>query len=175
MSTLADYQREVRDLIKGRNVHAPEDPHLAAVAGSPGLAAIRKIAVWWRSFGVENYCVFTSQVLKRAGIFDSSVEEFYRSQNVSPYIEKAGELFLVLLSAHPDPLVAEMAQLELALLKVRRGDPGEFQLDWDRNPDAVFHALATKTDLPRAEAGCAYKLTVSGAIPGLVHCECVER
>ena len=175
MSTLADYQRGVRDLIKGRNARTPEDPHLAAVAGSPGLAAIRKIAVWWRSFGVENYCVFTAQVLKKAGIFDSSVEEFYCTQNVSPYVEKAGEHFLALMSTHPDPLVAEMGQLERALLKVRRGDPGEFQLEWDRNPDAVFHALATKSDLPPAETGCAYKLTVSGAIPGLVRCECVER
>jgi hypothetical protein len=170
MSTLADYQRNLRDLIKGRSGPPPGDRHLAEVAGSPGLTLIREIAVWWRTLAVEGSCPWTTRLLKRLGIFQERVNDFYREQNVSPYVEKAGEQFLLELSAHSHPVVSALARFELALLKVRQGDTREYVVDWDRNPDAVFASFTTGHDLPATEAG-RYRTYISRDIPGLVRCD----
>jgi len=174
MSTLAEYQRHLRDLIKGRSGPPPGDRHLAEVAQSPGLTLIREIAVWWRTLAVEGYCPWSTRLLKRLGIFQQSVKQFYSEQNVSPYVEKAGEQFLVELSGHAHPLVTALARFELAILKVKQGDTTEYTVDWDRNPDAVFVSFTTGHDLPASEA-YIYRTYISRDIPGLVRCEQLSR
>jgi hypothetical protein len=170
MNTLADYQRNLRDLIKGRSGPPPGDEHLAEVAQSPGLEAIREIAVWWRTLAVEEYCPWTSRLLKRLGIFQESVEKFYHGQNVSSYVEKAGEQFLQELGGHAHTVVAALAQFELALLKVKQGDSREFTVEWDRNPDAVFACFTSGGELPPPEAD-RYRTYISRDVPGLVRCD----
>lgn len=170
MSTLAEYQKHMRNMLKGRSGPPAGDEHLALVARSPGLALLREISVWWRTLAVESYCPWTSRLLNKLGIFAGCVESFYCSQNVSPYVEKAGEQFLTTIGEHPQPLVAALARFELAILKVKRGDTREYCVEWDRNPDTVFASLLSGGDLPLAEAD-SYVTHISQAIPGLVSCD----
>jgi hypothetical protein len=170
MDTLADYQRSLRDLIKGRSGPPPGESHLAEVAQSPGLSLIREIAVWWRTLAVDSYCPWSTRLLRHLGIFKECVEKFYCGQNVSPYVEKAGEQFLLELSGHPHFVVSALARFELALLKVRKGDTEEYTVEWDRNPDAVFAWLSSGDDLPEPEAD-RYRTYICHNIPGLVRCD----
>lgn len=168
MNSLADYQRSMRDLIKGRPGPNLQDPHLAQVAESPGLALLKDIAVWWRAFAVEGHCVLTTRLLKKLGIFDACVDSFYRTQNVSPYTELAGEQFLLMMKNHSEPLVAAVASFELALLKVKMGDVHEYCIVWDRDPSDVFAGLTSGSDLPAPEPHRRYETYISRDIPGLV-------
>jgi hypothetical protein len=172
MTTLAEYQKTLLDLMKGRTTAAPfTDPHLAELAQSPGLGLLREIAVWWRGFAVETNCPWTAQLLKKLGEFDSSVEAFYRGQNVSAYVEKAGEQFLLQMSSNPVPLVAAMARFELALMKVKQGDAETHCVEWDRNPEQVFQFLKSVRDLPPIEPGMIYHTYIARDIPEMVRCE----
>ena len=145
--TLGEYQKAMLDLLKERAGASFSDPHLAEVVHSPGLGLLREVAVWWRGFAVESACPWTARLRKKLQRFESSVETFYRSQNVSPYVEKAGEEFLFRMSADPEPLVAAMARLELALLRMRQGSSDEYLIEWDRNPDPVeIHRTCTYLD-----------------------------
>ena len=168
---LAEYQKAMLDLLKERASAPFSDPHLAEVVHSPGLGLLREVAVWWRGFAVESACPWTAGLLKKLGLYESSVETFYRSQNVSPYVEKAGEEFLFRMSASPEPLVAAMARLELALMRMRQGSSDEYLIEWDRNPDEIFKSLKSAQDLPPPEPDALYRTYVSRDIPGLVRCE----
>ena len=179
MSTLAEYQKTMLALIKGRagaleTMPVMTDQHLIELARSRGLGLLREVAVWWRGFAVESACPWTARLLKKLGSFQSCVEAFYREQNVSPYVEKAGEQFLFKMSASPEPLVFAMARLELALMRVRQGSPDEYLVEWDRNPELVFQALRSGSELAEAEPGARYCMYISRDIPELVRCECEE-
>ncbi len=177
MCTLAEYQKTMLALIKGRAVPLQNQPvmadrHLMELTRSRGLGLLREVAVWWRGFAVESACPWTARLLKKLGRFQSTVEEFYRGENVSPYVEKAGEQFLFKMSASPEPLVLAMARLELALMRVRQGSADEYLVEWDRNPELVFQTLRGRSELPEAEEGARYRTYISRDIPGLVRCEC---
>jgi hypothetical protein len=177
MSTLAEYQRTMLALIKGRAVPLQTmpmrtDQHLLELAHSRGLGLLREVAVWWRGFAVESACPWTARLLKKLGSFQSCVEAFYRGENVSPYVEKAGEQFLFKMSASREPLAHAMARLELALMRVRQGSGDEYLVEWDRNPELVFQALRSGSELPAAEPGTRYCTYISHDIPELVRCEC---
>lgn len=175
MTSLADYQRSMLHLLKDRPGPDLQDPHLAVVASSPGLALLKDIAVWWRAFAVDSYCVLTSRLLKKLQIFDQCVEWFYRSQNVSPYNELAGEQFLREMGRRPESLVRAVAQFELALHLVKQGDANEHLIRWDCNPGAVFDRLTSADDLPLPDPDGEYHTYISRDIPGLVRCEVVTR
>ena len=49
MTPLEIQQRGLLDLIKSRG-DPPADAYLRSVAGSPQLAMLRTIALWWRAF-----------------------------------------------------------------------------------------------------------------------------
>jgi len=172
MPGLAEHQRAMLDLVKGRGA-PPADPYLARVAASPELELLREIAVFWRMIAVEDVCASLARLLKALGTFQSRVENFYREEDVSTYTERAGEQFCLRLRDDPDPLVRAMVEFELASMRLRTGDSGEFVVDWDRNPDAVFAALAAGGALPPAERSAIYRLHLSRALPGLARCECI--
>jgi hypothetical protein len=175
MSTLAEYQRNMLALIKGRPLPVIADQHMLELARSRGLGLLREVAVWWRGFAVESACPWTARLLKKLGRFQTTVEAFYRGQDVSPYVEKAGEQFLFKMSASPEPLVSAMARLELALMRVRQGSTDDYLVEWDRNPELVFQALRSGSELPPEEPGMRYRTYISRDIPGLVRCECEEQ
>jgi hypothetical protein len=133
--------------------------------------SLREMAAWCRGFALESACPWTARLLKRLGKFQTALEAFSREQNAAPFKERAGEQFLYRMSAHTEPLVAAMARLELALMRMMQGSSDEYLVEWDRNPELVFHALRTGKELPPPEAGVRYRTYVSRKIPDLVRCE----
>lgn len=171
MDTLAEYEKSLRDLIKGRSRLPSDDRYFAQVALSPGLAVVQKSAVWWLAMAVERHCVWTVRLLKRLGAFHSCVAAFYRERSPSPYAEKAAEQFLDHTSEFSESLARTLAGFELAVQRVRRGDMEEYCLEWDRNPDTVFACLLSGAELPAPEAGSRYLTYVSTQIRGFVRCD----
>lgn len=169
MTTLAEHQRAVLDLLKNRVTPLEAEQTVGHMAHAPGIALAREIAVWWRTNALKGNCPLTSSLLTRMGAFEASVEGFYRRANPSPYAEVVAEQFLDMIKRDAHPLVGPMAAFELALGKVRGGDIREFKIVWDRNPDLVVESLALDTPLPAKELD-AYVLTVSRDIPGTVRC-----
>lgn len=169
MSGLAGLQDGMLRLIKGRPVTSI-DSYLERVEGSRELAMIREIAIWWRTYHVERTCIHTARLMKRLGLLDRAVADFYATTAASPFAEVVGRQFAAAMSEHQDPLVASMAQMEGALLKVRDGDSARYCIEWDRNPNEVFRALAEGGELPASEGAPCYFIEIAAAIPGLVCC-----
>jgi hypothetical protein len=128
-------------------------------------------------FDVESAsgCRWTVRLLKRLGKFQSAVEGLRRGQRVSSFTEKPVEQFLFKMSASPHPLVAAMARLELALMRMIEGSTDEYLVEWDRNPEALFQALRSGRELPPPEPGVRYRTYISRAVPELVRCEREEK
>jgi hypothetical protein len=175
MTDLAQLQRGLLSLLKARPIAAPEDPYLERVAASNELLLAREIALWWRAFSLESYCVFTSTLLKRFGAFNQAVEAFFCEGATSPFVEQLSQDFLAWVSTHKHPLVASMARFERALLRVKRGDSGVYQLEWNRNPESLLSAILQGRDLPRVEMDRVYRTTISASIPKLVSCEVISQ
>ena len=171
MLSLAEHQHAMLDLLKGRPLPPGDDAYLARIEGSPELDLLREVAVFWRMLAVESGCPWLAQLLKRRGELEREVEAFYRTEDVSPYAERATEQFVDRLSNNADPLIAHMAATEAALIRVRQGDAHPVALDWDRNPDRVFEALGSGGELPPPEEGCVYRLHIARDLPGLIRCE----
>jgi hypothetical protein len=175
MTDLAQLQRSLLSLLKARPLASPVDPYLQRVAESNELSLAREIALWWRAFSLESYCVFTSTLLKRLGTFDQEIEAFFNEGATSPFIEQLSQDFLAWASTYKDPLVASMARFERTLLRVKRGDTGVYVFEWNRNPESLFSAILQGRQLPPAEMDHIYRITVSARIPKLVRCELVEK
>ena len=160
MSDLRDVQRGLLCLLKGRRPEAALDPYLARVAASQELLLAREIALWWRAFSLETYCLFTSRLMNRLGIFNPAVEEFFRECSTSPFIEELSQEFLARVSTHQNPLVASVARFERALCRVKRGDEAAYEIEWDRNPQLLLDAILRGAPLPPAEDR-TYKTIIS--------------
>jgi hypothetical protein len=169
MSDLGQLQDNMLRLIKARPINT-KDSYLELVEGSGELAAIREIAIWWRTYHLERTCVHTARLMRRLGLFGQAVAEFYASSAASPFAEEIGRQFVAAMSGHANPLVASMARFEAALLKVRAGDAGRYGIEWDRNPNDVFRALEQGGELPASEEMSCYYLEVAATIPGMVCC-----
>jgi hypothetical protein len=169
MSALAQLQDSMLRLIKDRPTNT-RDSYLKLVKDSGELVAIREIAIWWRTYHLERSCVHTARLMRRLGLFEKAVAEFYARTAASPFAEEVGRQFAAAMSGHANPLVASMAQFEAALLHVRHGSATRYGIEWDRNPNAVFRALDQHTELPASEAPSRYYVEVAAKIAGTVCC-----
>jgi hypothetical protein len=169
MSDLAQLQNNTLRLIKARPID-PKDWYMDPVEASRELAAIREIAIWWRTYHLERTCVHTARLMRRLGLFGQAVAEFYSNTAASAFAEEAGRQFVASMSGHADPLVASMAQFEAALLKVRAGSADRYGIEWDRNPNDVFRALEQGGELPASEGMPCYFVEVAANIPDMVCC-----
>jgi hypothetical protein len=167
--TLEAQQRGLLDLVKKRGA-SPVDPYLRQVEGSPQLAMVREIALWWRLFSLEAQCRFTSRLLKRFGLFEETVAFYFDHNPTSPFVEELSVDFLRSLRAHPNPLIHAVSQSERALLKCKAGSGDAVEILWDRHPDRVFQALQDGSELPPVEAGSIYRLRIDRELPGMVAC-----
>jgi hypothetical protein len=174
MSGLAQSQDSMLRLIKGRPINT-KDSYLQLVEDSGELAAIREIAIWWRTYQLERTCVHTARLMRHLGLFGRAVADFHAGTALSPFAEEAGRQFVAAMSGHADPLVASMAQFEAALLKVRAGSVGRYGIEWDRNPNDVFRALEQGEELPPSEGVPCYFLEVAANIPEMVCCTYFSR
>ncbi len=169
MMNLETQQRGLLDLVKNRGA-SPADPYLRQLEGSPQLAMIREIALWWRMFALDAQCRFTSRLLKRFGLFQETVAFYFDHHPTSPFVEELSIDFLHSLRAHPDPLLRAVSQSECALLQCKAGSGDAAEVLWDRHPDHVFQALETGSELPPAEADGIYRLRIDRELRGMVAC-----
>ena len=169
MMTLEAQQRGLLDLIKNRGA-SPVDPYLRQVEGSPQLAMVREIALWWRVFALEAQCRFTSRLLKRLGIFEQTVAFYFDNHPTSPYVEELSLDFLGSLRAHPNPLLRAVSQSERAVLLCKADSCEAVEVLWDRHPERVFQALEDGSELPAEEPDGIYRLRIDSELPGMVAC-----
>jgi len=165
---LASHQRKLLGLIKstyeGSN---DEDPYIRKVTQSTNLEVIREIAAWWRALNIERYCVLTTSLLKRWGIFEKTVEEFAKNRGSSRFIERLGPQFLEEMGGHENHLISSVAQFELALIWVKGGDTDEHVIDWQHDPSVVLDKLLRGAPLGKAIGEGHYRTIVSNEEPGL--------
>lgn len=132
-------QTELAALINHRELSGPSrgplgDPYLSEVAEGYHLRRIQAISLWWRALDIGRYCVLTAKLMEALGAFTPAVQAYLASAHFSPYIEELGPDFLRAQFTHPIPCVAAMAQIEYALLQVRKGDRAEYTTLCDFDP-----------------------------------------
>lgn len=163
---LATLQRQLLGLIKfNYQPSDDDDPYIRAVAQSEHLEVLREIVIWWRAYGLQRYCPLTSTLLKRRQLFDDAVRLFISKCDISPFIEKLGPTFLEEMSDYEDSLVASMAQFELALIKVKKGDPSEYLVAWQYEPYTLLNALLNDSPLDLESAAGQYQTIISHDLP----------
>lgn len=170
MNSLKDQQLGLLDLVKRRRLH-PVDPYLQSVAASPGLAVVRETALFWRAYQIESQCRFTTKLLKRLGLFDALVADYFDHNPASAFVEELSRDFLRALSRHDDPLVRAVSQFEAAVLETKSGSAEVFEIIWDRDPQLVISALRSERELPPMEESFAYRLQIGEGIPGALTVE----
>lgn len=163
---LATHQRTLLGLIRDNpTVQLHDDPYFLQVACSPDLQEARGNIAFWRVYVLERTCVLTVELLRQNGQFDAVLQEFLRTHNLSPFREYQPLAFLASLAAHPDPLLVSVSQFELALMKVREGDPGTYEIDWTVDPHEVLHGLAQRLPFAATSDGSHFVTRVAGHLP----------
>lgn len=174
MSNLGELQRGLLCLVKGRPIEVRLDSYLASVAASRELLLVKEIALWWRAFSLESYCLFTSRLMNRLGGFNAAVDSYFCQHSTSPFIEELSQDFLAWVITQQSSMVATVARFERALLRVKRGDDAAYQVEWDRNPQSLLDAILRGATLPPAEANRSYRTIISAQVPDLVCYELIE-
>jgi hypothetical protein len=160
--TLATRQRQLLGLLKGNDDDSFEsEPYIRAIAQSKNLEVTREIILWWRLSSLERYCVLTSQLLKQRKLFESLVQNWLSTHKISPFIEELGKAFLESLREHEDSLVASVAQFELALIKVKKGDSNTYVIDWFYEPYSVLNNLLRGEPVNEKKEQVFYQTLVS--------------
>jgi hypothetical protein len=163
---LATHQRKLLGLFRcSYQPGVNDDAHIRRVAFSKDLDEARRNIFLWRVYVLERTCFLTFTLLKQRQLLQETLSAFIKSHNISPFRETQAPAFLEALSHHPDGVVASVAQFELALMKVRQGDPQSYTILWNVEPGAVLNSLAK--DLPLGNFGREepYQILVSGNLP----------
>lgn len=164
---LATCQRKLLGLFRNTYpVQADEDAYIREVAQSKELEEGRRNIHLWRVYVLERTCALTVNLLRRRKVLEETLDAFIMQQNISPFRETQGPAFLERVSRHHDPLIASVAQFELALMKVRQGDSGPYIIPWNVEPHAVLHSLARDFPFPDDIPAGDYEIVVSGDLPG---------
>jgi uncharacterized protein len=157
---LAEHQRAMRDLIRGRA--GADDPYIAAASRSTGLEVTRDTIRGWLRFRLDRNCRLTAAILRERGRYGQVLEATAQAA-ASPFIEQLSADFLDAAAACGDPLVTSVASFESALL---RAESDEATIRWPCDPYVVLGALLQGTPIP-AIAAAPHCTIVSSAIPGL--------
>jgi hypothetical protein len=163
---LAELQRKLLGLIRTTYQATTEDePYIQTVAQSKHLEVMYEIVVFWRSLGIERYCVLTASLLKKRGLFDENIETLIKTQAISPFVEKLGRIFVDMMSQSEDDLIASVAQFESAFIKIKHGDPNQYVVDWHYEPYAVLTSLIRDLPLEQYLTKGSYQTLVSAELP----------
>jgi hypothetical protein len=169
---LAEHQRKLLGMIRGTYTPSMADePYLQAVDNSQHLGLVREIVTWWRLFGIERYCVLTARLLKQRGNFETIVSHFIIECAFSPFINELGEAFLSYLVESGDSLLSEVAEFELALTRVKRGDPAAYVMEWGHDPVTVLTCLVKGLVFEADNIRGSYRVTVSASLEGMFSIE----
>lgn len=143
------YQENILFMLKHPGILPDEaDVYLKELKDSVELEVTRDISIWWRTVQIEKYCVLTSNYLKKKQCFDEEVRQFYLQTNVSPYIEvMAMQFYDYLLNTTTDDLLHSLAAFEKYLIKIKRGEVIEYEVQWQYEPYAILDMLLQNKDL----------------------------
>jgi hypothetical protein len=171
---LAAHQRKLLRLFRYIDRARPDDDaYTQRVARSKDLEEARGNILLWRVWVLARTAALTSTLLKRRNLLQETVGDFIKGHNISPFRETQAPAFLAALSRHPDSLIASVAQFELALLKVKQGDPGFYVVRWDVEPHAILNSLARDLPLEDEAPAGAYEIHVSRELPSQFQIVCV--
>jgi hypothetical protein len=165
---LANHQRILLGLMRATyEPGAADAPYYHRVAASVDLREARGNVHLWRIYVLERTCVLTVELLRQGALLDEALQAFIREQNISPFREYQPLAFLDFLAGHEDPLVVSVSQFELALMKVREGDPCHYIVDWSYDPAPILHALAQGAALPDTAPPDLHRIEVGADLPHL--------
>lgn len=165
---LASHQRILLGLMRATYQPGTEDaPYFHRVATSVDLREARGNVHLWRIYVLERSCVLTVELLRQGALLDEALQAFIREQNISPFREYQPLAFLDFLAGHEDPLVVSVSQFELALMKVREGDPCRYFVDWSYDPAPILHALAQGKALPDTAPPELHRIEIGMDLPHL--------
>jgi hypothetical protein len=166
---LANHQRILLGLIRSNyQVRSEDDSYFHKVSRSRDLEEARGNIFLWRVYVLERACILTFTLLKQRGLLKQELDTFIRQHNISPFRETQPPDFLEALTFHKDHLIASVAQFELALWKVRQGDPASYKVAWSVEPHSILNNLAkdrpiNEESVPRGD----YEILISRALPFL--------
>ena len=164
---LAIHQRKLLSLFRcSYQPAADDDAYIQKVAQSKDLEEARRNIFLWRIYVLERTCFLTFTLLKRRNLLQEALSAFIARRNISPFRETQAPAFLEALQTHPDKLIASVAEFELALRKVRNGDPGFYVVRWNVEPHGILHSLARDIPLDEKLREGAYEIFVSRDLPG---------
>lgn len=139
---LATHQRKLLALFRSSyDVRPDDDAYIQRIARSNDLEEARGNIFLWRVWVLERTAPLTFTLLQRRNLLREAVCAFITGHNISPFRETQAPAFLRALSGHHDGLIASVAQFELALLKVKQGDPGFYVVRWDIEPHTILNSL----------------------------------
>jgi hypothetical protein len=163
---LASHQRKLLGLFRSTyQVSADDDGYIVRVAQSKDLEEARQNIFLWRIYVLERTAALTFALLKRRNLLAEAVSAFITRHNISPFRETQAPAFLEGLSTHRDSLIASVAQFELALLRVRQGDPNSYAVLWSVEPFTVLNSLARDIPLDDNIAEGLYQIIVARDLP----------
>jgi hypothetical protein len=165
---LAGHQRILLGLMRSNYQPGGDDePYFHQVARSPDLQEARGNVLLWRVYVLERTCVLTVAFLRQREMLTATLQDFIRNNNVSPFREYQPLAFLASLASHPDPLLVSVSQFELALMKVREGDPASHVVPWGSDPHQVLHCLAQGQPLAPSSNDGNYLTRIAAHLPRL--------
>ena len=165
-ATLAQRQRTLLQLVKGRAGEGADAALAGSLRGSPYIELLREVMLRWRRLELERYCRFTVALLQRRGDFGPVLEGFVRSGAGSQFIEEQAELFLNHVAADPDALIAAMAVTENALFRSRREPAFAAVIPWSHDPAAVFAFVLHGLAFDEAAIRGAFEVRIGFQVPG---------
>ena len=162
---LAHYQRRIYQLVRGADTVGEGDPDwLKAQADHGQLALTREISDWWVAYNVEIGCVLSARLLRRLGLWQATLDEVLGSGPAIAYLPHLTDHFLCHVSTSQNELVAALARFERALIRIKNGDAGRYEIPWPVNPLLLLNALLEEETLPEAD-GNSYETVVSAEFP----------
>jgi hypothetical protein len=165
---LPTHQRKLLGLFRSNYEVRPEDDaYIQRIARSKDLGEARGNIFLWRVWVLERTAPLTFNLIKRRHLLQETVCAFIKEHNISPFRETQAPAFLGALSGHHDSLIASVAQFELALLKVKQGDPGFYVVRWEVEPHTILNSLAKDLPLEDKVPEGAYEVHISRELPSL--------
>jgi hypothetical protein len=163
---LGAHQRILLGLLRSNyRVRQDDDAYFHQVARSGDLQEARGNIFLWRVYVLERTCVLTVALLRQRKLLEPALQAFISSHNVSPFREYQPLAFLASLANHPDHVIVSVSQFELALMKVRAGDPASYAVAWRVDPQRVLNSLAQELALPALQDEGAYLTRLSRGLP----------
>ena len=163
---LQSHQRTLLELMRSNTLNAAcDDSYFLLVARSPDLREARGNVFLWLEFVLERTCVLTVELLRQRGFFTQVLEDFIRLKSISPFREYQPPSFLSFAASQEDSLVAAVSSFELAMLKVRDGDQGQFRISWPADPRPILYALLKRSAIKIPEQTSAFCTEVCSSLP----------